>query len=84
MRYAKMMIALLIIGCAKQPSTKHPSVADELVFFRHQKSGLCFAYAWGGNDVHGGPMLTTVPCENVKDLLSAPPVAMGTMGREYN
>ncbi len=41
-----------------------------LHYFKDSRTSLCFAYTWGG-DSHGGPALTSVPCEAIpKNLLS--------------
>lgn len=46
---------------------------NRLKFFKHEASGLCFAYFYekhgSGKSEHGGPALTYVPCENVEKLL---------------
>lgn len=43
-------------------------VKRDLVYFEDERTGLCYAYIWGG-DSHGGPALTLVPREKVEHLL---------------
>jgi hypothetical protein len=43
-------------------------MVNSLTYVQDPKSGICFAYSWGGM-ANGGPALTTVPCETVKNLL---------------
>ena len=85
----KKLIAILLLSCAackltpeEQAAQRHEqadlnakmsnSIGAEMIFFRHPRADLCFAYYWGGG-VHGGPTLTTVPCDKVERLLVAPP-----------
>lgn len=44
------------------------SAKANLVYFEDERTGLCYAYIWGG-DSHGGPALTLVPREKVEHLL---------------
>ena len=43
----------------------------QIVFAKEPKTGLCFAYMWGGG-WRGGPALANVPCESLKDLGTLP------------
>lgn len=43
-------------------------VRSRLIYFKDDRTGLCFAYYWGGA-ANGGPALTVVPEENVKEFL---------------
>lgn len=43
-------------------------VKSGLIYFKDDRTGLCFAYYWGG-DPNGGPALTVVPEEKVAHLL---------------
>ena len=45
--------------------------SDQIVFFQHHQSGLCFAYMWEGG-TYGGPGLAAIPCEKVEKLLVNP------------
>lgn len=36
----------------------------EIVYIKDSRTGLCFAYGWGGS-ANGGPALATVPCDAV-------------------
>jgi hypothetical protein len=43
----------------------------KIKYFEDPRTHLCFAYFWGGNDMHGGPAFTCVPCESIpKSLMS--------------
>lgn len=39
---------------------------NKMQFFQDQDTGLCFATGWRGSS-RGGPMMTHIPCEAVKD-----------------
>ncbi len=39
-------------------------VVSEILYIKDLRTGICFAYYWGGT-TSGGPALTTVRCENV-------------------
>lgn len=54
---AKAELALLLQQTASD-------VASAIVYIKDERTGLCFAYYWGGG-VHGGPALATVPCEAI-------------------
>ena len=39
-------------------------VVGRIQYIKDGRTGLCFAYYWGGG-YNGGPALTTVPCETI-------------------
>jgi hypothetical protein len=41
----------------------------ELVYFRDERTGLCFAFWWEVNGHQGGPAIATVPCDAVSGRL---------------
>jgi hypothetical protein len=47
-------------------------MVSEVQYVYDERTGLCFAYAWGGM-ANGGPVLTVVPYDAVKDHLINPP-----------
>lgn len=75
----KIMFALcatILCSCVVENSLRMREDADAatngMVFIKHQRSSLCFAYIWqGGNQ--GGPAIATVPCEKVEHLLYLKP-----------
>ena len=42
-----------------------------LIYTVDPRTGVCYAYFWGGEE-RGGPALATVPCESVEALLLKP------------
>lgn len=62
-----LVLCLMLFGCDEE--TRGPEHAlSNLVYIRDNRTGLCFAFYWGGGE-HGGPGFTTVPCEAVLDYL---------------
>lgn len=69
-----MLICLLGMGCQNDQSKKEEQTrllqlsADEIVgklhYIKDPRTGLCFAYYWGGT-ANGGPALANVPCEAI-------------------
>lgn len=47
---------------------KQDRIIKEIRYIRDDRTGLCFAYYWGGS-YHGGPALTEVPCDRVSKFL---------------
>ncbi len=43
-------------------------VVSDIQYIKDMRTGLCFAYYWGGMP-EGGPALTTVPCEAIPPQL---------------
>ena len=82
MRKSKIILAivsLFIISCEvndeqkieikrKQNLSEIKRVKENIIYFKDEKTGICFAYVWIGSE-HGGPALTVVPEEKVKDFL---------------
>lgn len=72
------VLAFLTTGCEKQGAAKAREEAqrmqrlqenaNEVVvniqYIKDPRTGLCFAYYWGGA-ANGGPALATVPCEAI-------------------
>ena len=44
-------------------------VVDSIQYIKDTRTGLCFAYYWGGTVIDGGPALATVPCEAIPPQL---------------
>lgn len=44
-------------------------VVGSIQYIKDPRTGLCFAYFWGGNGLYGGPALATVPCEAIPTQL---------------
>jgi len=40
----------------------------DIVYIKDPRTGLCFAYKWGGA-ANGGPALAMVPCESIPEEL---------------
>ncbi len=40
------------------------NIVGNIHYIKDPRTGLCFAYYWGGA-ANGGPALTTVPCEAI-------------------
>ena len=72
------ILALLTTGCEKSEAVraqeenqrvqrlqaKANEVVDSIQYIKDTRTGLCFAYYWGGAG-NGGPALATVPCEAI-------------------
>ena len=43
-------------------------IIDDIQYIKDPRTGLCFAYYWGGSG-NGGPALATVPCDQVAGML---------------
>jgi len=43
--------------------------AQEMVYVRDDRTGLCFAFWWQRYDRSGSPALAAVPCDQVADRL---------------
>ena len=43
-------------------------ITNKMIFFKEKRTGICFVYLWDGH-ANGGPALTIVPEEAVKDFL---------------
>ena len=54
-----------IVGYARR-------AADEMVYVRDERTGLCYAFWWQRYDRSGSPAIANVPCEAVRDLLVPP------------
>jgi hypothetical protein len=77
-----MVLALFVAGCENsevvrtreedQRVQRLQSDANKVVgmiqYIKDLRTGLCFAYFWGGVD-NGGPALATVPCEAIPPKL---------------
>lgn len=59
-------LALSTAGCEKEEKVVPQYKADDIVgglrYIKDPRTGLCFAYYWGGA-YNGSPALATVPCE---------------------
>jgi hypothetical protein len=65
----KFFFALvLLVGCRGTDQEVAKEVTDEIIYMQDVRTGLCYAYYWGGS-AHGGPALTVVPCESCKAYL---------------
>ncbi len=71
MRILMLLAAMLLCSCDAAEITRGAAAeaSASMTFFRHQQSGLCFAFLLYDR----GPALATVPCEKVEHLLPAPP-----------
>lgn len=49
---------------AKSKQNDVNEVMEHLQYMKDTRTGICFAYYWGGAG-NGGPALATVPCEAV-------------------
>lgn len=77
-----VILALFAVGCEKAEEARArqenwrarhlQADANEVIgsikYFKDTRTGLCFAYYWGGGG-NGGPALATVPCEAVPPQL---------------
>lgn len=72
--------ALLLAGCRGSPEEarreRHDRIvqyanqaADEMVYVRDDRTGLCFAFWWIRYDRSGTPAMASVPCDAVRDRL---------------
>lgn len=72
--------ALLLGGCRQSPEDvrreRHERIvryanqaADEMVYVRDGRTGLCFAFWWQRYDRSGTAAMANVPCEPVLDRL---------------
>jgi hypothetical protein len=43
-------------------------ISRNIIYFQDKRTGLCFAYYWGGS-YQGGPALTLVPRDKVEQFL---------------
>lgn len=73
--------ALLLAGCRGSPEEarreRHDRIvryanqaADEMVYVRDDRTGLCFAFWWIRYDRSGTPAMASVPCDAVRDRLA--------------
>ena len=53
----------------KALSTEAIKLKNSMVFFKHDETGQCFAYAWGGM-ANGGPALASISCQVVQNSKS--------------
>jgi hypothetical protein len=56
---------------AKQNVKTAEKVQAGMFYFQDKRSGLCYAYYWGGAQ-SGGPALTLVPRDKVQEFLVNP------------
>ncbi len=78
-----LYLLLLVAGCGSQDDTAQSqrhrqnsidaaeSLVADLVYVKDVRTGLCFAYAWGGQ-ANGGPILTNVDCRAIPAVLLVP------------
>lgn len=73
-----VLLVLLITGCGnpkviraqkeaqevKYRQNKVNEVVCNIQYIKDPRTGLCFAYYWGGM-ANGGPALATVPCDSI-------------------
>lgn len=84
-RLLGLTIVLLLCGCkseawkAEEKQKQQKWAIDNAIentakidYIYDKRTGLCFAYIWGGG-ANGGPALAVVPLETVKDHLINPP-----------
>lgn len=64
---------VILVGC--QPKTPEQQRARQvdyiigsIIYFKDAKTGICYAYYWGGSG-NGGPALATVPCDKCEPFL---------------
>ena len=76
------VLALFVVGCAKSEEVRAQKenkrvqrlqananeVVGSIQYIKDTRTGLCFAYYWGGMG-NGGPALATVPCEAISPKL---------------
>lgn len=65
------LLLILIEGCSEESNScanYYEFCTSRIHYYKDNRTNLCFAYWWGGN-LHGGPALTNVPCEQVEHLL---------------
>ncbi len=63
------LIAAAAIGCdLSEDANAGQSIANRVVtglqYIKDPRTGVCFAYYWGGA-ANGVPALATVPCDNI-------------------
>lgn len=63
-----MLLAILLVSCDWSEATQQAvkEVSPRITFFKHQPSGLCFAFMLYDRSA----ALTEVPCEKVQGLLT--------------
>ena len=78
-----LVLCLMLFGCDDGENKTAQYALNNLVYVRDVRTGLCFAFYWGGS-AHGGPGFTTVPCEAVLDYLPKYPACERPSREESN
>lgn len=82
-----LSILLLMLCCGCEPTPQElreqaerekrenqrtvAAIEKEMFYFQDKRTGLCYAYYWGGAG-NGGPAMTLVPREKVQEFLVNP------------
>lgn len=72
---ASFYLLMILAGCGGEPQALGAAkrreaindargLVDNLVYMQDRRTGLCFAYVWGGQ-ANGGPALTNVDCKAI-------------------
>ena len=69
-----LLSLFMLHGCGEPNNrvkirTRQANLAiPEIVYIKDGRTGICFAFYWGGGG-EGGPALATVPCSAVQSFL---------------
>lgn len=53
---------------ARYRHEEYDGISKSIAYLKDNRTGLCFAYYWGGM-ASGGPAIATVPCDKVSNFL---------------
>lgn len=56
------------VQASSESRSSGDAIAESIAYIRDKRTGLCFAYMWGGM-ANGGPALASVDCASVEKFL---------------